>query len=194
VTDIHAQLRTLMRVHAGPAVVTIGTFDGVHAGHRALLARAAAEAGRRGVRLVAITFSPRPDTVVSQRPALPDICELQERVRRLRRAGADAVIVLPFTPELMSIGASAFMEHLTRELGMVALCVGAEFALGRGREGTVPALRELGIEVIAVDVLHLPGAPRKLSSSRIRRVIRAGVPVSLAMTGAPPVIGDLSAG
>jgi riboflavin kinase/FMN adenylyltransferase len=194
VTDIHARLRALMRPHAGPALVTIGTFDGVHAGHRALLGRAAAEARRRGVQLVAITFFPRPDTVVSQRPALPDICELSERVRRLRRAGADAVIVLPFTGELMSVSAPAFMEHLTQDLGMVALCVGTEFALGRGRAGTVAALRELGIDVIAVDVLHLPGAPRKLSSSRIRRVIRAGVPASLALTGAPPVIGDLSAG
>ena len=189
---IRARLRALMRAHAGPAVVTIGTFDGVHTGHRALLARAADEARRRGVRLVAITFSPRPDTVVSKRPALPDICELEERVRRLRRSGADAVIVVPFTRELMSISAAEFVEHLTDDLGMVALCVGAEFALGRGREGTVAALRELGIDVIAVPVLHVPGAVRKLSSSMIRRVIQAGVPVGLAMTGAPPVTGDLA--
>ena len=100
--EAQATVRALMRAHRGPAVLTIGTFDGVHAGHRALLTHATGEARRRGVRLIAITFSPRPDIVVSQ-SALPNICTLRQRVARLRHAGADAVIVIPFTRELMRV-------------------------------------------------------------------------------------------
>jgi cytidyltransferase-like protein len=186
------ELRALLRAQRGPCVVTIGTFDGVHAGHRALVRRAAAEARRRGVRLVAITFSPRPDTVIRPHRALADICPLEERIARLRAAGADAIVVLPFTPELMRISAAEFARLLVDELGTVALCVGEEFALGRGREGTVPALRELGLDVIAVPVLHVGGQPSKLSSSAIRRAIHGGVPATLALTGAAPVTGDVA--
>jgi riboflavin kinase/FMN adenylyltransferase len=186
------ELRALLRAQRGPCVVTIGTFDGVHAGHRVLVRRAAAEARRRGVRLVAITFTPRPDAVVQPHRALPDICPLEERIERLRAAGADAVVVLPFTPELMRISAAEFARLLVDDLGMVVLCVGSEFALGRGREGTVPALRELGLDVIAVPVLHVGGKPSKLSSSAIRRAIHGGVPATLALTGAAPVTGDVA--
>jgi riboflavin kinase/FMN adenylyltransferase len=186
-----AELRALLRAQRAPCVATIGTFDGVHAGHAALVRRAATEARRRGVRVVAITFSPRPDTVVRPQRALPDICPLEERVERLSDAGADAVVVLPFTAELMRVSAAEFVRHLVEDLGMVALCVGEEFALGRGREGTVPALRELGLDVIAVPVLHVGGRPVKLSSSAIRRAIHGGVPPALARTGAAPVTGDV---
>jgi riboflavin kinase/FMN adenylyltransferase len=185
-------LRALLRAQRRPCVATIGTFDGVHAGHRALVRRAAAEARRRGVRLVAITFSPRPDTVVRPHRALADICPLEERIARLRAAGADAIVALPFTPELMRISAAEFARLLVDELGTVALCVGEEFALGRGREGTVPALRELGLDVIAVPVLHVGGQPSKLSSSAIRRAIHGGVPATLALTGVAPVTGDVA--
>jgi len=188
---IHEQLRVLMRAQRGPAVVTIGTFDGVHAGHRALLTHAAGEARRRGVRLVAVTFSPRPDAFIAPEHALPDICPIQERTARLRAAGADAVVVLPFTRELMGVDAAAFVGHLVDDLGAVAICVGSEFALGRGRAGTVPALRELGIEVIAVPVVVLAGRTAKISSSSIRRAIDGGVPRHLALTAASPVAGDL---
>jgi FAD synthase len=188
---VRRRLRALLRAHAGPAVVSVGTFDGVHAGHRALLARAAGEARARGVRLVALTFAPRPDVVVARGPSLPDICSLDERVVRLRAAGADDVVVVPFTRELMGLEARTFAGHLVDDLGLVALCVGTEFALGRGRQGTVDALRALGLEVIAVPVLRVAGQPGKLSSSGIRGAIRAGVPPGLARTGAAPLTGDV---
>jgi riboflavin kinase/FMN adenylyltransferase len=186
-TVARARLRSLLRAHRRPALVTIGTFDGVHAGHRALVARTAEEAQRRGVALTAVTFSPRPDVVVSG-GGLPDICDLDERVERLRRAGADDVVVVPFTRDLAAVGAAEFVDHLVRDLGAVALCVGSDFALGRGRgrAGTVPALRELGVEVIDVPVVMLPGRPVKISSTFIRRAIATGIPTDLALRGAFP--------
>lgn len=184
------ELGALLAAAGGsPAVVTIGTFDGVHAGHRVLLSRAHALARARGQRLVAVTFSPRPEHVVRGR-ALPDICSLEERVRRLRAAGADEVVVVPFTRELMALDAEAFVGALRTRLPMTALCVGEEFRLGRGRGADVAALRALGLEVHAVAVAVRPGRRRKVSSSTIRRAIAAGVPAALALDGLAPVLGD----
>jgi riboflavin kinase/FMN adenylyltransferase len=101
-------------------------------------------------------------------------------------------VVIPFTRELMGVCSAEFVRLLARDLGMVALCVGGDFALGKGREGTVPALRALGIEVIAVPVVHLAGHALKISSSSIRRAIAAGVSPELAITGAVSVTGDVT--
>ncbi|MBE2315942.1 hypothetical protein DVA67_008145 [Solirubrobacter sp. CPCC 204708] len=159
-------LTALFAAHRAPCVVTAGTFDGVHCGHRALVAQAAREARARGVRLTAVTFTPRPDAV-RRPPGLPDLCSLHERVTRLKRAGADDVVVVPFSRALMGMSAADFVAHLTKDLGMQALCVGEDFALGRGREGDVPALRALGVDVVTVPLVREAGH-EKISSSVLR--------------------------
>jgi riboflavin kinase/FMN adenylyltransferase len=189
--SVRAHLRWLLAARGEPCVVTMGTFDGVHAGHRVLVGRAAEAARDRGLPLVAVTFTPRPEVVVSSRRALPDICSIEERVERLRDAGADDVVVVPFTRELMALSAAEFAEHLGRDLGMRVLVVGTDFAFGRGRAGTVDALRELGLEVIDVPTEAKAGMRQKISSSTIRRAIDAGVCADLALTLTPPVRGDL---
>lgn len=160
-------LTDLLRAHRAPCVVTAGTFDGVHCGHRALVARAAREARARGLQLTAVTFSPRPDAVRNP-PGLPDLCSLRERVARLKRAGAHDVVVIPFSRALMGMGAEEFVGHLVDDLGMQALCVGEDFALGRGREGDVRALRAMGVEVVTEPLLCEAGRPEKISSSVLR--------------------------
>jgi riboflavin kinase/FMN adenylyltransferase len=160
-------LSALFREHRAPCVVTAGTFDGVHCGHRRLVAHAAGIARARGLRLTAVTFSPRPDTVLAP-PGLPDLCGITERVTRLRRAGADDVVVVPFTRALTTVTAADFAARLTEDLGMQVLCVGEDFALGRDREGSVDALRALGLEVVAVPLVRAPGRREKISSSEIR--------------------------
>ena len=170
---MNTPLTTLLTPHKAPCVVTAGTFDGVHCGHRAVLAHAAREARTRGVQLTAVTFSPRPDAV-RQPPGLPDLCSLRERVARLKRAGAHDVVVVPFSRALMGMPAAEFVAHLTEDLDMQALCVGEDFALGRGREGDLPALRALGVEVISVPLVHEAGRGEKISSSALRaRLARA---------------------
>ena len=171
------------------AVLTIGTFDGVHAGHRALVARARALAASRGERLIAVTFSPRPEVVLARgRRTLPDICSVDVRVARLLDAGADEVVVLKFDAELAATSAADFVAMMRRDLGMTALCVGSEFRLGRHGEGDVPALRALGVEVDAVEVVHRHGMRAKISSTTVRRAIAAGIPADLALEGLAPVL------
>lgn len=171
------------------AVLTIGSFDGVHAGHRALVARARQLADARGEPVVAVTFSPRPEVVLAGgRAVLPDICSLAERERRLRAAGADEVVVLAFDRELMATPAREFVRRLRAEHGMTALCVGEEFRLGKGGEGDVAALRAMGVEVESVAVTRRPRLSAKISSTTVRRAIAAGIPAQLALDGLAPVM------
>jgi riboflavin kinase / FMN adenylyltransferase len=162
--------RRLLSAGGVPSVVTIGTFDGVHRGHRALLAAASAAARNRGLQCVAVTFSPRPD-VVWGRSTLPDICTLEERVTRLRRAGADRVVVLPFSKAFAAIPYNVFAEMLTDCLHMRLLHVGSDFALGAGREGTPAKLRQIGVEVRTHPLVMAANGQAKVSSSTIRSLI-----------------------
>ena len=164
------EIRTLLGGAAVPSVVAIGTFDGVHRGHRALLAAAASAARERDLECVAVTFSPRPD-VVWGRSDLPDICPLDERVARLHRAGADRVVVLPFSREFAGISYEVFAEMLTTGLQMQNLYVGADFALGAGRAGTPDRLRAFGVDVRTIPLVMAADGSEKVSSSSIRRRI-----------------------
>lgn len=166
-----AELAGVLRAHRRPCVVTIGTFDGVHAGHRALVARARRLARGRALALTALTFSPRPEQLFKPDAALPDLCPLPERVRRLRDAGADDVVVVPFTRALAALDAPSFVHHLVEDLGARLLCVGTDFALGRGRAGDVAALRALGLPVETVELV-CDAAGEKVSSSTLRAARR----------------------
>ncbi|OJU84184.1 MAG: hypothetical protein BGO11_02235 [Solirubrobacterales bacterium 70-9] len=165
---MEAELRELLRPHGGPCVAGIGTFDGVHAGHRRVIGAARERAREAGLRAVAVTFSPRPDVALRPDEALPDLCSLEERVERLVRAGAGDVVVIPFTAELAEMSAVVFVDLLRDELGVRELCVGEDFALGRNRAADVPALRELGLTVICPPLV-LAEDGGKLSSSTLRR-------------------------
>jgi riboflavin kinase/FMN adenylyltransferase len=161
------KLRSELEPHRRPCVATIGTFDGVHAGHRALVALAHHIARARRLALIVVTFSPRPDEVLRRDQALPSLCSLRERERRLREAGADDVVVVSFSRGLSSMTAQSFVTSLVRGLDVKALCVGEDFALGRGREGDVPGLRELGLTVVACPLVTGPDGA-KVSSSALR--------------------------
>jgi riboflavin kinase / FMN adenylyltransferase len=177
-------IRWLLAVDAAPCLVAMGTFDGVHRGHRALLAASAIAARARGLECVALTFSPRPDVLFGRGHALPDICPLDERLARLHRAGAARVVVLPFTMELAAIPYDVFAEMLTERLLMRMLYVGADFAFGARRAGTPPKLREIGIDVQTHPLVMAAEGEEKVSSSSIRRLISAGTPASYALQAA----------
>jgi riboflavin kinase / FMN adenylyltransferase len=179
-SEVVAALPKLTR----PSIVVVGTFDGVHRGHREVLRRARALAWAADRATVAVTFDPRPDQVFSPGKALPNICTIAERSERLRAAGVARVITLPFSLALAAVPAQRFVNLLVVRLRMTTLCVGADFALGRNREGDPEFLRRLGLDVVTVPVLASLATERKASSSHVRQLIAAGVDPELALRSA----------
>lgn len=169
-------LAGLQEVAAGPSVVALGVFDGVHVGHQAMLRRAVAAAERSGVRSVAVTFDPHPRSVV--RPAdEPRLLQpLNDRTARLDEL-VDDVLVLRFTDAVARQTPREFAEHvLFGRLQTRVAVVGENFRFGHRAAGDVALLAELAAErdasVQAVPLHTLDGAP--LSSSRIRQHVAAG--------------------
>jgi len=159
------------------AVVTLGVFDGVHLGHQAVLGCLVRRARAEGARAVAFTFDPAPGAVLNATPEFPALTLLGERTALLRRGGANEVRVLRFTPALAAKSAERFVaEHLLTDYELAGLVVGYDFALGRGREGTVPVLRALG-EGLGFPVEAVPaveGEGGVVSSTRIREALEGG--------------------
>lgn len=186
-------------VPAGPSVVTIGNFDGVHRGHRVLLRRAVDAAHEREVRSVAVTFDPHPAAVLrpgSQPPALQTV---GDRCRTILEVGIDLVVVLPFTLELSRQSAEDFVAQvLAGPLRAVRVIVGTNFRFGHKAAGDVVTLVELGevhdFEVEAVGLLQMEGPP--ISSTAIRAHLLDGdVDWATAALGRPHrVVGTVVAG
>jgi len=167
------------------SVVSIGVFDGLHRGHRAILDRALAQARASGEPCVVVSFDPHPDLVLARDGfrALAPLTPPAEKRRRLLETGVATLDVIPFTRELAALEPEAFVErHLLAPHGMTHLVVGEGFACGRGRSGTVPRLREIGraagFEIEAVPLLAVDGAP--VSSTRIRALLGDGRVVEAA--------------
>lgn len=157
-------------------ILTIGAFDGVHRGHQALIGGLVARA-RETDRLAAlITFHPHPVRVLAPDRAPPYLTTPGEKVALLEALGVDLVVLLPFSRAVAATPARAFVAQVAHHLRLRELWVGADFALGRNREGDVPRLRELGRELgYAVHVVSpVYEADGVVSSSRIRRLLAEG--------------------
>ena len=159
------------------AAVAVGVFDGLHLGHLAIVERARARARETGGRCVVLSFDPHPDLVLAKTfRALAPLTPLPERRERLAALGA-ALEVLPFTRELAALSPEEFVErHLVARFAPGWLVVGEDFALGRGRSGDVPRLRDIGarhgFEVDAVPLARVDAEP--VSSTRARALLEAG--------------------
>jgi riboflavin kinase/FMN adenylyltransferase len=161
----------------GGAAVVIGNFDGVHVGHRALIARARELAAANRALTVALTFDPHPSTLLAPAHAPAMLTSIDRRVELLAEAGVDAVVVEPFTRELAGIAPDAFVDDVViRALGARAIVVGYDFSYGQGRTGTIEALRahgvHAGIEVAIVAPVTVDG--EIASSTKVRGHLRAG--------------------
>lgn len=158
------------------AVLTIGVFDGVHLGHQALIRGVVERARTLEARAVVLTFHPHPRSVIAPRSHWGYLCSLEERIARIAELGVDLLIVLRFTPELASTPAEAFIRELAGHIPLLELHVGADFGLGRDRQGDVALLqrlgRELGFVLRPVPPVCLDG--RVVSSTHIRALILAG--------------------
>lgn len=165
-------------VTPGEHALSIGVFDGVHAGHQALIKRMLDEGRARGLTGGVVTFHPHPRTVI--RPDLPFqyLASLEHRVELLRACGVDFVSVLQFTSELQQVSAEDFCRLLVEEAHVRLIVVGADFRLGRGGEGTVARLAEIGrvqgFQVLPVDLVDHGAGSVPISSTRIRTALAAG--------------------
>jgi riboflavin kinase/FMN adenylyltransferase len=160
-----------------PSVVTIGNFDGVHCGHRMVIASVLERARALNASAIAVTFDPHPAHVLHTASRLPLITPLEEKLRLLADTGLDRALVLPFTDELRHWTARHFAERVLRDaLHAVEVHEGETFRFGYQAETDIAGLsdlgRELGFGVRAYVPCIARGAP--ISSSRIRALITAG--------------------
>lgn len=159
-------------------VCTVGTFDGVHRGHRLVLERLAARAKERGLPAVLVTFDPHPLEVVNPAAAPPLLTVGDEKAEVLAESAIDYVVVLPFTTTLSTYSASDFVDLVLREqLGLQELLIGYDHGFGRARSGDASTLERLGASrgfgVEVVPPVH-GGDGRPISSTVIRRAIAGG--------------------
>lgn len=159
-------------------VLTVGTFDGVHAGHRLVLERLAERSAATGLKSVLVTFEPHPLEVVNPAAAPPLLTVGDEKLEVLAESELDYLAVVPFTPALAQYDATTFVNAVLRErFGMRELLIGYDHGFGRGRSGDATVLRALGAEQgFRVEVVPPVVGPdgRPVSSTSIRRAIAGG--------------------
>lgn len=159
-------------------IVTVGTFDGVHRGHRAVLETLVRDAGDAGLAPLVVSFEPHPLEVLNPAGAPRLLAPGDERIEELATTGIGNVALLPFTPTLARYTAEDFVDLVLRpRYGMRRLLIGHDHGFGRGRSGDVETLRRLGAaRGFAVDVVPPVFGPdgEPISSSAIRRAIGAG--------------------
>lgn len=156
---------------------TIGNFDGLHLGQRAILERVTERARAQGLPAVAITFEPHPLSVLrpSECPAL--LVTPAQKERLFAEAGLDALLAVRFTHEFARTGADSFVRaFLHKKLGVREIYVGSRFVFGRAREGNLALLQSLGAELGflagGVDEVLYKGLP--ISSTRVREAVSRG--------------------
>ena len=159
------------------SIVTVGSFDGVHLGHRAVLGEIARRGRDAGLRSVLVTFDPHPLEVVNPPAAPPLLTVGVERLEILAQQTLDEVRLLHFDRRIAALAPEEFVrEILLERCGMRALVIGHDHGFGRGRSGDVNTLRRLGAEHgFAVDVVApVDRGEQRVSSSLIRRAVAGG--------------------
>ncbi len=158
-------------------VITIGNFDGVHLGHRAILARVVKRARELEAQAVAVTFDPHPLKLLRPETNLPLLTTPEQKLQLRAACGLDAAVVLPFTPDFARLSAREFVQsYFCERLKVREVVIGHDYGFGRGREGNVELLREMGPGCgFTVQVVWAVAADDAVvSSSLIRALLRLG--------------------
>ena len=163
-----------------PRAVAIGTFDGVHLGHRSVVETAIGT----GLAATVVTFHPHPRSALGNQVEL--LSTLERRLELLAGTGAEAALVVSFTPEVMKLEPEQFAEEYLRAIGAEIVVAGGDFRFGHRRSGDLGLLERLGFEVrIAPEV-------EGVSSSEIRRLLHEGdVAGAARMLGRPPELDGI---
>lgn len=154
--------RDLRELDPRPRAVVLGTFDGVHRGHRRVLDAAVAA----GETSTAVTFDPHPRVALGYGVEL--LTSLERRLELLDDAGLDEALVVDFDLEVAQLAPDEFVQRVLLPIGTEVVVAGANFRFGRGRSGDLELLRRIGLDVRAVPLVE------SVSSTRIRDLLRAG--------------------
>ena len=160
-----------------PTVLSIGAFDGVHLGHRELLAACVREARERGARSAVLTFDPDPSELLAGEYAQKRLLSIEDRVAFCKALGIDDVLVVPFTREFAAYSPQEFVAFVLASFGsVVSVHVGENFHFGSHGSGDIETLRALGEEASVATVAHplllVEDAP--VSSTRVRSILAEG--------------------
>jgi len=173
----------------GRAVAAIGVFDGVHIGHRALLADTTSVAHATGSRAIAVTFDRDPEQVVSPDKNIPQLLTLEDKLELISAENVDAILVIPFCMRLAAMAPKRFLDDvLLQAFEPIALAVGHDFRFGTKASGNVETLEsfgaEHGFEVRPHELVQVDGIP--VTATRIRTLISQGeVEAATRLLGRP---------
>ncbi|MBX9578038.1 MAG: bifunctional riboflavin kinase/FAD synthetase [Chthoniobacterales bacterium] len=160
-----------------PVILVGGTFDGVHVGHQALIAQAQEEAKAIGGKVVVMTFDRHPVSLLRPSVAPALLTTTEQKLKLLQELGVDAVLLLTFNEQLAAIPATEFITQLVEALPhLKTIAIGASWSFGKGGEGNLDLLKELGekfhFSVMTIKPIEVNGSA--VSSTRIRRAIASG--------------------
>ena len=163
--------------HLRGAIVALGNFDGFHRGHQAVVGRAVQRGFHERKPVIVATFDPHPVRLF--RPDVPPfrLTSLDQRQELFAHAGADAMLVFRFTPELAATSAEDFVsEILAKRIGASGVVTGDDFTFGKGRVGNVERLAELGapMGIVAEAVGPVSASDERVSSGRVREALIEG--------------------
>lgn len=169
-------LQSLEGIQLKDTWLTIGTFDGVHRGHQAIVRKLVDQAHVAGSQAVVLTFYPHPAIVIGKRNNPSYLTTPEERAAMLEELGVDVVITFPFTPKVSQFDADEFISLLKSHLDFHHLMVGPDFALGHDRIGDIQYLSEIGRKsgYTVSSINHLEIDDQIVSSSRIRAALQEG--------------------
>ena len=178
----------------GPSVVAIGKFDGVHAGHRGVLARARVDAADRAAKVVAVTFDRNPLAVLRPELCPEDVIGINQKLQLLAQTGIDATLMLRFDERMAAVPAEDFVQSvLVDALHVQTVMVGRDFRFGRGGAGNLELLQRmgerLGYRVDLIDDVRAITTARRVSSTWIREALADGdVQTAAKLLGRPHAV------
>lgn len=173
------------------SAITLGTFDGVHLGHRRIIAALLSKARANGLRAMLLTFAPHPRTVVSKKDSAPVrlLTTTEEKLALLSELGLDCVIVVEFTKAFSELSPEEFVEKiLLHKFGLAAMVIGYDHGFGKDRSGTLQTLNQLSAKhLFSVEVVEeLMLNQRAVSSTQIRSLLMNGqLSEANALLGSP---------
>jgi riboflavin kinase/FMN adenylyltransferase len=172
ITDLGSMPKTFSN-----SIITLGNFDGLHLGHQELIRMIIARAREKGAASIVVTFRPHPLKILAPEKCPPLISIYEEKIRLFEELGIDVLVKIPFTLDFASMPPEDFVKNiLCGKLGAKEIFVGSNYRFGKGRQGDVQSLRELGkkygFSVNEVEQVSLMG--EVISSTKIRNMLKDG--------------------